>query len=257
LWSLTFLKNLSRLTNRKAILTTYPTFIQNYMYRDPQLAQFPLWIAQYGNSPAVSTAQPGLQQSGCLVTAWTGTDCTNHWSIWQYTSCGIGSKYGLPNGRIDLNVFNGSAAQFNSLIYGTWQPDIFSPLPFGENTTGNIETVTASDTNHAVIINADFKRPNGTEVLTGKLTFTNGSTTQSSGSSTFYRLSNGTWQLIIKGLKAGIYIGTVDYTDPSGLANSLSLPVTFQVNFAAPPKPSKNGNSPTKPYDYCANQFIN
>jgi lysozyme len=253
-WALTFLRNLSHLTGRTAILNTFPTFLQNDMARDPLLTQYPLWIAQYGYSPDTPDKQPGATNVGCIVTAWTSSDCLNHWTLWQFSSCGIGKKHGLSSGRLDLNVFSGSTQDFQNLQSGNWAPKMITQFPFDQPTNGVIETITASDSNHAVIITAKFLRPDNSPVITGKVTFTNGSSTQSSGSSAFIRNDNGDFVLTIRGLKGGSYIGTVDFTDPSEVAASLSLPVTFQVNSVAP-LPAKKPSGNPAPYDYCAHQF--
>ncbi len=256
-WTLTFLRNLSRLTNKTAILNTFPTFMQNNMKRDISLSQFPLWVAQYGASPEDSSRQPGALSVGCYVTSWTGSDCKTHWSIWQYTSCGIGNKHGLPNGRMDLNVFYGSNEDFQNLISNNWQSGInqtnFDFLPFDQLTTANIDSVTVSDTNHPVLITATILRPDNSPVLTGKVFFKNASSTNPSGTSTFTRNPNGDWVLKISGLTAGSYIGTLEYEDPSQVAQNASLPVSFNLLFA--PKPPKKPAAPTPPYNYCDNQF--
>ena len=108
LWAKTFLKIVKEKTDRTPIIYSYPSFLEGAMVRDEELRQYPLWLAQYAINPADPLAQPGLKDGGCYVHSWTTANCSSTWTIWQYSSCGIAPKYGVPSNRLDLNVFRGS-----------------------------------------------------------------------------------------------------------------------------------------------------
>ena len=71
LWALTFLASLKEKTGRTPILYSYPAFLESSMVRSPELAQYPLWLAQYGIDPANPINQPGVKPGGCFVHSWT------------------------------------------------------------------------------------------------------------------------------------------------------------------------------------------
>jgi len=93
----------------RQILYSYANFLESSMTRTPELARYPLWLAQYAIDPAnPERNQPGLKNGGCYVHSWTGANCDSQWTVWQYSSCGIAPKYGVPwRNRLDLNVFRG------------------------------------------------------------------------------------------------------------------------------------------------------
>ena len=147
LWTFTWLDAMQAATGRAPIVYSYRSFLANRFLQDPatidKLRNYHLWLAQPGNpaDPAVQVGQ-GLNGAPCYKTAWTQTDCSYVWTIWQYTSSGDRETFGLPwqptagacppdvtlcfpgtgNGRahLDLNVFNGSAADLTALASGTW-----------------------------------------------------------------------------------------------------------------------------------------
>lgn len=77
--------------NRKAILYTYISFYEDYLY--PTFKQYPLWIANY-NNVSVPTS-------------------VFSWKLWQFTENGItaGAKV-----KIDFNVFNGDKLELQELL---------------------------------------------------------------------------------------------------------------------------------------------
>ena len=91
--------------------------------------------SQYAINPAYPLAQPGLKDGGCFVHSWTSANCSSTWTIWQYTSCGIAPKYGVPGNRLDLNVFRGTPSTFLDLIKGRWVPEIVDQMPKNEPTS--------------------------------------------------------------------------------------------------------------------------
>jgi GH25 family lysozyme M1 (1,4-beta-N-acetylmuramidase) len=135
LWAKTFLKVLRDKTDRLPILYSYPAFLEGAMVRDDELRKYPLWLAQYGIDPADPLGQPGLKDGGCYVHSWTAANCSSQWIIWQYSSCGIAPKYGVPGTRLDLNVFRGEPSAFLDLVKGSWVPEVVDQMPMNEAST--------------------------------------------------------------------------------------------------------------------------
>ncbi len=135
-------------TGRAPIIYTYRSFLAYRFLQDAatinKFRNYHLWLAQPGNpaDPAVKVGQ-GVNGDPCYYkTAWSQTDCSFVWTFWQYTSNGDRETYGFPwkpiagacptgvtlcipgsgTGRahLDLNVFNGSAADLTALVKGTW-----------------------------------------------------------------------------------------------------------------------------------------
>ncbi|MGA0986336.1 MAG: lysozyme M1 (1,4-beta-N-acetylmuramidase), partial [Candidatus Nanopelagicales bacterium] len=52
---------------------------------------------------------------GCIPTVWTRGGCDLDWQIWQYTWTAPGQNYGIASGKLDLNVYRGSAEQLLKL----------------------------------------------------------------------------------------------------------------------------------------------
>jgi GH25 family lysozyme M1 (1,4-beta-N-acetylmuramidase) len=129
LWSKTFLKTIKEKTGRTPLIYSSPYFLENSLIRDKELSSYPLWIAQYAIDPAKEGALPNfklgshVKAAGCYVHSWTTSGCTANWTVWQYTSCGIAPKYGVPGNRLDLNVFRGTQESFLALATGTWVPE--------------------------------------------------------------------------------------------------------------------------------------
>ena len=124
LWAETWLQTVEEKTGRKPFLYSYSQFLESATARSEILRQYPLWLAHYTINPADPIAQPGQRLPiGCFVHSWSTANCSSQWQIWQYSSCGIGEKYGVPSARLDLNVFRGTPDQFLSLVKGKWQPE--------------------------------------------------------------------------------------------------------------------------------------
>ena len=147
LWTFTWLDAMQAATGRAPIMYSYRSFFQDrYLQDAPTVEKFRnyhLWLAQPGN-PADPSVQVGkaVTGSGCYNTAWKQSDCSYVWTFWQYTNSGDREVYGIPwmpssgacptdvtlcfpgtgTGRkhLDLNVFNGSAADLTALAAGTW-----------------------------------------------------------------------------------------------------------------------------------------
>ena len=115
LFATTWLAMVKAATGRTPMLYSYSQFLENAMIRNTELKSYPLWQAHYGINPADPLGQPGQKVSGCYVHSWTNSSCSSEWVVWQYTSCGIGKKYGVPSGRLDLNVYRGDVNSFIEL----------------------------------------------------------------------------------------------------------------------------------------------
>ncbi len=143
LWTTTFLKAIKDGTGRTPFIYSDPDFLESAMNRSAELAQYPLWLAQYGIDPADPLGQPGLKKGGCFVHSWTSANCSAGWTMWQYTSCGIAGKYGVPGTRLDLNVFRGTPSSFLDLTRGTWVPEASDLMPTNEPTKLAINKMSA------------------------------------------------------------------------------------------------------------------
>ena len=262
LWAETFLGLLKEKTGRTPILYSYSNFLESSMNKSAKLAQYPLWLAQYAIDPFNPINQPGIKAGGCFVHSWTSANCDSQWTIWQYTSCGIAPKYGVPGTRLDLNIFRGSASDFLNLSKGSWAPALVDLMPNNEPTQMVINAQSASTTNKLVTFKTTVTRPDSTPVVTGavKLVFDAATVPKTKPVQTVLRATSGEWTLAIKGVPAGTYSGTVVYTDVSQTHAQSSQAVTFTVVQGPTPEPTPEPTKkPTKKpsVDGCANQIKN
>ena len=262
LWATTFLAALKEKTGRTPILYSYANFLEGSMVRSPELAQYPLWLAQYAIDPANPINQPGLKAGGCYVHSWTGANCDSQWTVWQYTSCGIADKYGVPGTRLDLNIFRGTPYAFLDLAKGSWAPTLLDLMPMQEASTMAVLDQSATTTNKLVTFKVSVARPNGLPVVTGgvKLVFDKTTLPDPKPIQTIMRETSGVWTLALKGVPAGTYVGKVLFQDVSGTHADSTFPVTFSVTQGPTPTP-KPTPSPTvtkKPTtDGCRGQIKN
>ena len=262
LWAETFLGLLKVKTGRTPILYSYSNFLESSMNKSAKLAQYPLWLAQYALDPFNPINQPGIKAGGCFVHSWTGANCDSQWTIWQYTSCGIAPKYGVPGSRLDLNIFRGSASDFLNLTKGSWVPSLVDLMPNNEPTQMVINAQSASTTNKLVTFKTTVTRPDSTPVVTGaiKLVFDAATEPKTRPVQSVLRATSGEWTLAIKGVPAGTYSGKVVYTDVSQTHAESSQSVTFTVVQGPTPSPSAAPTKqPTKKpsADSCKNQIKN
>ena len=262
LWAETFLGLLKEKTGRTPILYSYSNFLESSMNKSAKLAQYPLWLAQYAIDPFNPINQPGIKAGGCFVHSWTGANCDSQWTIWQYTSCGIAPKYGVPGSRLDLNIFRGSASDFLNLTKGSWVPSLVDLMPNNEPTQMVINAQSASTTNKLVTFKTTVTRPDSTPVVTGaiKLVFDAATEPKTRPVQSVLRATSGEWTLAIKGVPAGTYSGKVVYTDVSQTHAESSQSVTFTVVQGPTPSPSAAPTKqPTKKpsADSCKNQIKN
>ena len=262
LWATTFLASVKEKTGRTPILYSYANFLEGSMVRSAELTQYPLWLAQYSIDPANPINQPGIKVGGCYVHSWTGSNCDSQWTVWQYTSCGIADKYGVPGSRLDLNIFRGTPYAFLDLAKGTWAPTLVDLMPSQEPSTLTVLDQSASTTNKLVTFKVSVVRPNGSPVVTGgvKLVFDKTTLPDPKPVQTILRETSGVWTLAVKGVPAGTYLGKVLYQDVSGTHADSTFPVTFSVTQGPTPtpKPTPSPTATKKPTtDGCRGQIKN
>ncbi len=259
LWAETWLETVEAKTGRKPILYSYAQFLESAMTRSEKLRQYPLWLAHYGINPADPLTQPGQRPAiGCFVHSWSTANCSSQWQIWQYSSCGIGKKYGVPSSRLDLNVFRGTPDSFLSLIKGKWQPEPADMMPINEPTTINLISVTSTDTNKPVEINVEVFRSIGTPVVTGTVVFRPLDEKIKVKKQTAVRSASGRWELKLEGLPAGATAGTLNYVDISKTHADNQVPLSINL-IQGPelptPTPTPKPTPIKRPVDSCAKQI--
>lgn len=260
LWSKTFLKAIKEKTGRTPLIYSSPHFLESSLLRDKELSTYPLWIAQYAIDPAKEGSKPNVKAAGCFVHSWTTAQCSANWTVWQYTSCGIAPKYGVPGNRLDLNVFSGTPEKFQSLLTGTWLPEVSDLMPQGETTTMTITSVFASTTNRNAVISVEVKRPDNSPVVTGAVKYYFNSTNQvvPKVTQTVARETSGSWKLSIAGLPAGTWVGNVGFKDASGTHAEIKQPLVLTIAQGPTPPPAPIKKPPTRPAtDGCKNQIKN
>lgn len=259
LWAETWLQTIEEKTGRKPFLYSYSQFLESATVRSETLRQYPLWLAHYTINPADPIAKPGQRESiGCFVHSWSSANCSSQWQIWQYSSCGIGEKYGVPSARLDLNVFRGTPDQLLSLVKGNWQPETVDLMPINEATKMNLISVAATDTNKPVEINVEVFRSIGTPVVTGTVVFRPTDKNIKIKKQTPVRSASGRWELTIEGLPAGITEGTLNYVDISKTHadNELLLSITLAQGVDLPkPTPTPKPTTTKKPTNGCSKQI--
>jgi GH25 family lysozyme M1 (1,4-beta-N-acetylmuramidase) len=259
-WAKSFLATVRDATNRTPIFYSYPAFLENAMQRDAELAQYPLWLAQYAVDPFPELSAPGVKRVGCYVHSWTNSSCKSEWVIWQYSSCGTASKYGVPGNRLDLNVFRGEPRKFLELADGTWSPSDIEFMPFNETTTIKLDYLTATTHDKDVLASVQVFRPDGSPVVTGEMKFF---LIVAGEQVTFrqkaLRVANGMWKLEIKGLAAGNYSGEFRFSDVSNTHRRIKVPVNFTITQnpdpIVAPSPEPEVSPKARPGDSCRGQF--
>ena len=260
LWSRTFLQTLKTKTTRTPLIYSSPHFLETSLMRDKELASYPLWIAQYAIDPAQEGAKPNVKPGGCFVHSWTTSQCSANWTVWQYTSCGIAAKYGVPGTRVDLNVFSGAPEKFQELLTGTWIPDLVDQMPQAETSTILLTSVLASTTNKNVTISVDVKRPDSSPVVTGSVRyyFTSKNAVIPKVTQTVARETSGSWKLTIAGIPAGTWLGNVGFKDASGTHAEVQTPLALTIEQGPTPPPVPKKKVVVKlAGDTCKNQIKN
>ena len=261
IWSETFLRIIKEKTGRTPILYSYSNFLESSMKRSTELAKYPLWLAQYGVDPAVATNQPGIKNGGCYVHSWTAANCKAQWTMWQYSSCGIAPKYGVPGSRLDLNVFRGTPDAFAALRKGSWTPEPADLMPVGETSVMTVKSVTFTNTNRPLVVDVDVMRPTLEPVVTGSVKFVQdpANPMKVSLKQSAIRATSGSWTLSVAGIPAGVWNGQIVYYDNSDTHATSSQPITITIEQALTtptPKPTKKPVVKPKS-DGCKNQIKN
>ena len=174
LWTKTFVTSLTKKTRRKPMLYSYRSLLASRYSKSQTNVDFlrtmHLWLAQPGNpaDPNVRVGQLRPNDGSCFHTAWTTAQCRTVWTLWQYTSRGNRDTYGIPwmpvpgktcpshakycfpgSGtgplHLDMNVFNGTASEFEQLAAGKWirQPSDYlepTPIPSGSTTASPVSS---------------------------------------------------------------------------------------------------------------------
>ncbi|CAN2184011.1 Acm Lyzozyme M1 (1,4-beta-N-acetylmuramidase) [Candidatus Nanopelagicaceae bacterium] len=260
LFAKTFLKTVKTKTGRTPIFYSYPNFLERAMNRDKELSTYPLWLAQYSIDPAKPENKPNVKPGGCFVHSWTNSACSANWIVWQYTSCGIAPKYGVPGSRLDLNVFAGGQEKFNSLLTGSWIPESIDVMPRNETSTLVINSVTASTTNKNAVISVNVLRPDSSAVVTGTVRyyFTSINPTIPVVKQKIDRETSGQWTLTISGLPAGTWYGNVGFKDTTDTHSEVKVPLTLTIEQGPTPTPKPTKKPVVKPKtDGCKNQIKN
>jgi hypothetical protein len=183
--------------------------------------------------------------------------------MWQYSSCGIAPKYGVPGNRLDLNVFRGTQDEFLALATGTWTPTPNDFMPKDETSTISVTSVRASSTDKDAIVKVEVFRPTGLPVVTGTVRFYPNATIRPENplDQKVVRSTSGAWTLTIKGLPAGTWPGHIGFIDATGTHAKIRTPIEFVITQGPTPSPSPSPTQkPVKPKpatDGCAKQIKN
>lgn len=261
LFATTWLKMVKEKTGRTPMLYSYSQFLENAMVRNQELRNYPLWLAHYGINPADPLGQPGQKISGCYVHSWTSANCSSEWVVWQYSSCGIGKKYGVPSGRVDLNVFRGNIETFVNLTKGTWIPEITDMMPFKEPTSMQLLSINYSTDDKPATFELNVTRPSGLPVVTGtaKLILPDSKILLEQSA---VRSKNGAFKLTVKGIPVGTWDAILRFIDQSDTHAISEVPVQINMLQGEKPAPTvkpspKPGTSNKVPADSCRGQIIN
>ena len=124
-WATTWLADVTAATGRAPVVYSYLSFLTTEVGNNSRIVKSPLWISTAGINPATPGASPAnkKRKSGiCYKSAWMDSQCSLHWTIWQYSSGGAGTSYGLAGGKVDLDIFAGDQAAFEAFAAGTIAP---------------------------------------------------------------------------------------------------------------------------------------
>ena len=261
LFATTWLSTVKAATGRTPMLYSYSQFLENAMVRNTELKNYPLWQAHYGINPADPLGQPGQKISGCYVHSWTNASCSSEWVVWQYTSCGIGKKYGVPSGRLDLNVYRGDVNSFIELTKGVWVPQISDMMPINEATSMQLLNATYSTSDKPSVFQLNVLRPSGLPVVTGTVKIVLPDKTILLDQSAV-RSKNGAFTLTVKGIPVGTWDASLQFIDQSGTHANAIVPIQIVMGEGAKPTPTvspnpKPGTSTKVPVDACKGQIIN
>jgi GH25 family lysozyme M1 (1,4-beta-N-acetylmuramidase) len=261
LFATTWLSTVKAATGRTPMLYSYSQFLENAMVRNAELKSYPLWQAHYGINPADPLGQPGQKVSGCYVHSWTNASCSSEWVVWQYTSCGIGKKYGVPSGRLDLNVYRGDVNSFVELTKGVWVPQVSDMMPINEPSSMQLINATYSTSDKPAVFQVNVLRPSGLPVVTGTVKVVLPDKTILLDQNAV-RSKNGSFTLTVKGIPVGTWDASLQFIDQSGTHAKSIVPIQIVMGEGVKPTPTvspspKPGTSTKVPADACKGQIIN
>ena len=116
-WTHAYVDEVQRLTGRKPMIYTYPSFWRNAMGNTTAFTGYPLWIATYSSAPQ-------------LVGGWT------RYTFWQYTD--RASISGISGG-VDNSVFAGTPTALSALARTAVRPG--APTKVAASSTGTTATL--------------------------------------------------------------------------------------------------------------------
>jgi len=247
LWAETWLDTVYEKTGRKPFLYSYPAFLERALNRSAKLRTYPLWLSHFGINPAKERSEPGRKVVGCYVHSWSTSDCTSLWQIWQFSSCGIASKYGVPGSRLDLNVYRGDVESFLRLTRGVWEPLQGDLLPVNESTTMVITNIKSTTTDKKVEIQIDVRRINGDPVITGSVELIPDPALDTSTVTirqASVRDSSGRFTISVKGYPAGTHFGEILFKDPTKTHAKSMARVEFSLLQGPEPTPKPQVSKP-------------
>ena len=246
LWTKTWLQRMEDRTGRRPVVYASPSFLQAWLNRDPVLRQYPLWLAHYDRDPAVPSNFPGMKKDGtCFIHAWTLNNCRSQWAIWQYTSSGKATNFGIAGGNLDLNVYSGTSEEFLELARGTWTPKPEDFLPFNESTTVTVTNPVFSLTTAPFTANVSVLRPSGLPIVSGGITVTLAADVTGivptadqlrAIKTATTRTGVGSWTIRVTGLPAGSWNLVVNFTDSTRVhaSSSTSVPIALTAPVVPP-----------------------
>jgi lysozyme len=135
-------------------------------------------------------------------------------------------------------------------------------MPVNEATTMLISKQKATDTSKAVTFSVGVNRPDGSPVVTGTVRFAFDplAIDKPKLTQTVTRAASGLWTLSVKGLTAGTWVGTIQFTDQTKTHATTELPVTFELLQGVEPTPTPTPTKSATPRpatDGCKNQIRN
>lgn len=113
-WVTQWVKVIHDATARNPVIYSYLSLLHGSLGSASNLVINPLWVATAGSSANAVGSQPGQRKGGCSSNVWSNQSCAMQWTLWQYSSGGVGRNYGIPAGSVDLDIFSGSSSDFLS-----------------------------------------------------------------------------------------------------------------------------------------------
>ncbi len=105
-WAVAWCNRVEQQTGVRPLIYCNSNYARNYL--NSSVTVYPLWVANWTYPSNPRTANPPSNADGVWPT----------WTFWQYSNQGNGTDVSVPgiNARVDLNVFNGTAAQLQTYV---------------------------------------------------------------------------------------------------------------------------------------------